>query len=75
MSPTTTLGLHLLRGADVALTEDLSLESRSPRLSSTPKLAFEPVPYEGLRLPNMLYRVKGRHLSIALGLRWWAELW
>ena len=61
-------------GADVALTEDLSLEVTLASTFVDTEIAFEPVPYEGF-VSEHAYRVKGRHLSIALGLRWWAELW
>jgi len=65
---------EVFAGADVGLSEDFSLELTAASSFLDSKVEYEPIPDEGYVADNG-YSVSARHISIALGLRWWVELW
>ena len=74
VSEDSPLVFEVTAGTDVALSEDFSLDLTFASTFVDTEVAFRPVPVEGLAAEEA-YRVKGRHLSLSLGLRWWVELW
>ncbi|MBD3236384.1 MAG: hypothetical protein GF330_06760 [Candidatus Eisenbacteria bacterium] len=64
-------------GADIALSEPLSLEIGLHSVFMDSFLAYEPVPAEGsgAYVPERSYEVSARHLTLSCGVRWWVELW
>jgi outer membrane protein W len=74
VSEDSPLVFEVTAGADVALSEDFSVDLTFASTFVDTEVAFRPLPVQGLAAEEA-YRVKGRHLSLSLGLRWWVELW
>jgi hypothetical protein len=67
---------ELSAGVDFVLSSDFSLELAASSVFVDTEVAFDPAPiYGGEFAPNRAYRVRGRHLTATLALRWWAEFW
>ncbi len=72
------LVFEALGGVDVFLSEDFSLELSVASVLMDTELTFRPAPIDGSEdgfAPGRSYRVKGRHLMLSAGLRWWVEWW
>jgi hypothetical protein len=69
---------EVFAGAEVRIAEDLSLELTGSSTWLDSEIAFRPRPIEeeeGGFAPGHAYRIKARHVALALGLRWWVEWW
>lgn len=65
-------------GADARLSQDFSLELSLASTLMDTEVAYRPRPIDeeaGGFAPGHSYRVQGRHLLLALSLRWWVEWW
>jgi hypothetical protein len=65
-------------GADARLSQDFSLELSLASTLMDTEVAYRPMPVDGEAggfAPGHSYRVQGRHLLLALSLRWWVEWW
>ncbi len=65
-------------GADARLSEDFSLELALASTLMDTEVAYRPQSVDGEPggfAPGHSYRVQGRHLLLALSLRWWVEWW
>jgi hypothetical protein len=65
-------------GADARLSDDFSLELALASTLMDTEIAYRPQPIDGEAggfTPGHSYRVQGRHLVLALSLRWWVEWW
>ncbi|MFH1144293.1 MAG: hypothetical protein V1774_07095 [Candidatus Eisenbacteria bacterium] len=65
---------EVFAGTDVAVAEDFSLELSLASTFIDSQVTYDPVPVMGFSAEHG-YRVQARHISFAIGLRWWVELW
>jgi len=70
--------LEVLAGADLELTDDFLVELSFVSVMMDTEVSFQPA-YGGGDAGTLeseyAYSVKGRHLLLTLGLRWWFEWW